>query len=76
MGNLMNKVMGVPSKRKQAAEASVAKEKASAREADEAKDSDANVLESETSDVATAGTDVAVVRAKKTARKGVPGLGL
>ena len=74
MGNLMNKMMGVPSKKKQAIMA--ANEKKPARSADDVKESDANVLDTETSEIDTAGTDVGVVRAKKTARKGVPGLGL
>ena len=76
MGNLVNKVMGVPSKRKQAASVVAEETKRPAREAADAKESDADVLDSDTSDISTAGTDVGVVRAKKTSRKGVPGLGL
>lgn len=72
----VNKLLGVPSKKEQAM-ASVAKQpEARAREAGDVKESDATVLDTETSDVNTAGTDVAVVRQKKNARKGVPGLGL
>lgn len=72
----VNKLMGVPSKRKQAAASVAAKANTPARSADEAKESDATVLDTETSEVETTGTDVGVVRAKKPTRKGVPGLGL
>ena len=80
MGNLMGKIMGQPSQKKQAALAAADAKKAEAnrpaRAADEAKDSEAEVLTTESSEVDASGTDVAVVRQKKTARKGVPGLGL
>lgn len=72
----VNKLMGVPSARKQAASVAAAKANTPARSADKTKESDAVVLEEDSSVVETAGTDVGVVRAKKTTRKGVPGLGL
>ena len=76
----INKMLGVPSARKQAAQ-SVAAAKAAennrpARSAEEAKETEATILETETSEVTNVGTEVGVVRAKKNARKGVPGLGL
>jgi hypothetical protein len=66
---LIDTWLGKPSRRKTVAAAP-------AREAAAAKDPGAEVLDQETSDVATYGTDVGVVRAKKATRKGVPGLGL
>lgn len=72
----VDKMMGVPSARKQAAASVAAKANTPARSADKAKESDAVVLDQEESEVDTSGTDVAVTRGKKTTRKGVPGLGL
>lgn len=76
----VNKLMGVPSARKQqamsVAAAKQAEQNRPARSAEDAKESDANVLETETSEITSTGTDVGVVRAKKATRKGVPGLNL
>ena len=72
----VNQLMGAPSKKDQA-RASIAKQpEVRAKAAGDVKESEATVLDIETSEVNTAGTDVAVVRQKKIARKGVPGLGL
>ena len=79
---IINSILGVPSARKQAAQAETAKAEAAAiaprraTDAPEARESDADVKDTESSSVTSGGTGVSVVRNKKNARKGVPGLGL
>jgi hypothetical protein len=75
---IINSILGVPSARKQAAQAkeAAANSPRRATEAAEARESDADVKDTEVSSVTSVGTDVSVVRNKKNARKGVPGLGL
>jgi hypothetical protein len=79
---IINSILGIPSARKQAAQAEEAKKEAAAiaprraTEAPEARESDADIKDTEVSSVTSVGTGVSVVRSKKNARKGVPGLGL
>lgn len=75
---IVNSVLGVPSARKKAAQAAEAAANAPKRaaDADEAREADADVKDTEAGSVTSVGTDVSVVRNRKNARKGVPGLGL